>query len=86
MKTIRLNSIATPWLIVSLAATAWAAEPVSKAFIDGTGPGWKEMGEADFVHVNCAPDTWSWKEGIIHCTGQPVGVIRSQQTFTNFGR
>ncbi|MCH8045696.1 MAG: hypothetical protein IID44_18450, partial [Planctomycetes bacterium] len=25
-----------------------------KAVIDGTGPGWKVLGEADFVNVNCA--------------------------------
>src|SRR5487761_296091 len=55
-----------------------------KACIDGTGPGWKELAESDFVNVNCAPDTWSWKDGVIHCTGRPVGVIRSQKPLTNF--
>jgi hypothetical protein len=60
------------------------AADLSKASIDGTGPGWQPLTEADFVHVNCDPDTWSWKDGITHCTGSPVGVIRSQQTYTNF--
>ena len=60
------------------------AADLSKAFIDGTGPGWQTLTEADFVHVNCDPDTWSWKDGVTHCTGSPVGVIRSQQTYTNF--
>ena len=55
-----------------------------KACIDGTGPGWKELGEADFVNVNCNPDTWTWKDGDAHCTGQPVGVIRSQKEYANF--
>ncbi|OYV85326.1 MAG: hypothetical protein B7Z73_13780 [Planctomycetia bacterium 21-64-5] len=55
-----------------------------KACIDGTGPGWKELGESDFAHVNCDPETWSWKDGVIHCTGKPVGVIRSQKPYTNF--
>ena len=34
--------------------------------------------------VDCDPDTWSWKDGVTHCTGKPVGVIRSQTQYTNF--
>jgi hypothetical protein len=56
-----------------------------KATIDGTGPGWKALGEADFVNVNCAKDTWTWKEGgLVHCTGRPVGVMRTKKQYTNF--
>jgi hypothetical protein len=40
--------------------------------------------QADFTAVNCAPETWTWKDGVIRCTGQPVGVIRSVNTLTNF--
>ena len=57
---------------------------VPRAYLDGTGPGWKELGEDDFTDVNCEPDTWTWKDGVIHCTGQPVGVIRTQKPLTNF--
>src|SRR5688572_15672864 len=32
-------------------------EPPPKAFIDGVGPDWVDLGEADFVNVNCDPDT-----------------------------
>lgn len=52
--------------------------------LDGSGPGWKDLGEADFENVNCAADTWSWKNGLAHCTGKPVGVIRTTQPLTNF--
>jgi hypothetical protein len=55
-----------------------------RAFLDGTGPGWRELGAADFVNVNCDSDTWTWKDGQVHCTGQPVGVIRTQKPVTNF--
>lgn len=68
-------------LIVSPLA---AEEPVSQAIVDGQGPGWKDLAFADFVNVNCDPDTWSTKDGVIHCTGKPVGVIRSKQTHQNF--
>ena len=55
-----------------------------KAFIDGQGPGWRTLGEADFVPVNGAPDTWTWKDGLLTCSGQPIGVMRTQQRYTNF--
>jgi len=63
-----------------------AADPpaAAKPDLDGKGPGWKPLGEADFTNVNCNPDTWTWKEGVAHCTGTPVGVIRSRKIYTNF--
>ena len=71
--------------------TCWASAladdaPIAlpKASLDGTGPGWKALEEKDFTNVNCADDTWKWADGVIHCTGQPVGVIRSQKPVTNF--
>ena len=61
-----------------------SAGPAPKAFIDGTGPGWVALSEKDFTPVNGGPDTWSTKDGVIHCTGKPVGVTRSQKQYTNF--
>ena len=55
-----------------------------KACIDGTGPGWTQLGEDDFVNVNGEDDTWSWKDGVAHCTGKPIGVIRTEKEYTNF--
>lgn len=54
-----------------------------RAFIDGVGPGWRALGEADFVNVNCDPETWSWEAGVARCTGKPVGVIRTKRQMTN---
>ena len=53
------------------------------AMINGQGPGWRSMGETDFVNVNCADDTWSWKDGNAFCTGKPVGVIRTKKQYKN---
>src|SRR5256885_15141625 len=58
--------------------------PLPKAFIDGNGPGWRTLGETDFVNVNCAADTWSFKDGKIQCTGMPTGVMRMKEPVTNF--
>jgi len=72
-------------LVWTIAAFGRAGQPaLPKAYIDGLGPGWSELGEADFVNVNCDPDTWTWKEGTIFCTGHPVGVLRSRKPYTNF--
>lgn len=57
---------------------------LKKACIDGNGPGWRALGEADFENVNCDADTWKWVDGEAHCTGSPVGVIRTKEVFTNF--
>jgi hypothetical protein len=86
---LRLAS-ATFTATLLLAAAAGGDEPVAdqpvlpKAFIDGNGPGWRELGESDFQSVNCDPETWTWSEHGIHCTGSPVGVIRSKKPYTNF--
>jgi hypothetical protein len=70
---------------VSVMALAAAVRQESvKAFIDGTEPGWVTLGEQDFANVNCDPQTWTWKEGVAHCTGTPVGVIRTKKQYTNF--
>jgi hypothetical protein len=67
-----------------LAAACAQETPPSVAFIDGSEPGWRALGAADFAAVNCEPDTWTWNEdGMVHCTGSPVGVIRSQKIYTN---
>jgi hypothetical protein len=56
-----------------------------KAFIDGAaGPGWVALGEGDFTNVNCHEDTWTWNGGALHCTGNPVGVLRTLKQYTNF--
>src|SRR5262245_62056274 len=58
---------------------------LKKAFIDGTGHGWVALGADDFVNVNCDKDTWDWKkDGSLHCTGKPVGVLRTKKQYTNF--
>lgn len=72
------------WSAVSFCAFAEETTPVTSASISGQGPGWKTLGEDDFVNVNCHEDTWSWKDDTVHCTGQPVGVTRSIKQYTNF--
>jgi hypothetical protein len=79
-----MTSVACAALALSIAfQSSFAADNLPKATIDGTGPGWRALTEKDFANVNCEPTTWSWTNGLIKCTGQPIGVIRSVQTVTN---
>jgi hypothetical protein len=35
-------------------------------------------------NVNCAPETWTVKDGIIVCTGKPTGLLRSDKQYENY--
>jgi len=37
-----------------------------------------------WVNVNTDPDTWSVRDGILVCKGQPIGVMRSEKQYENF--
>ncbi len=61
-----------------------AVVAATRATIDDSQPGWRTLTEADFASVNSSDDTWSWKEGVLHCTGQPVSVLRTEKQYRNF--
>ena len=37
-----------------------------------------------WVDVNTSPETWSVKDGLLVCSGQPIGVMRSDRQYENF--
>lgn len=66
-------------------AASSAPVRVSAGFrIDDSQPGWRSLTNDDLVKVNSADDTWSWRDGVLHCTGKPVSVIRSKNQYRNF--
>lgn len=67
-----------------LASFAVSEDHLPKAFINGEGLGWKVLWEEDFVDVNGDEDTWTFKDGVIYCTGKPIGVRRTKEQYTNF--
>jgi hypothetical protein len=37
-----------------------------------------------WVNVNCAPETWSVRDSMIHCTGKPICELRTDRMYENF--
>jgi hypothetical protein len=55
-----------------------AAEPMQyrKLFNGKNLSGW--------INVNTAKDTWSVRDGLLVCTGHPIGVMRTDKQYENF--
>ncbi len=70
--------------VFSIRSNFLQSQTAPKAFIDGTGIGWRTLNEKDFARVNDTPDTWKWNGDFVKSTGKPIGVYRTQQKFTNF--
>ncbi len=51
-------------------------------------PGWRDLFNGKdltgWVNVNTAEDTWRVKDGILICSGRPIGVMRSDREYENF--
>jgi hypothetical protein len=87
MKPI-ISSVLISFCLISAVAAQEAPKqstpsPV-RAFIDDEAPGWRALEEQDFTRVNSAEDTWTWKPDGLHCTGQPISVLRTVKLYTNF--
>ena len=39
---------------------------------------------AGWIDVNTSPETWSVKDGLLVCTGKPIGVMRTDRQYENF--
>lgn len=83
--------IATTLVLLGLNGLVLAQEAVKpstpapvRAFMDDEAPGWRNLEKQDFARVNSAEDTWTWQADGLHCTGQPISVMRTANLFTNF--
>lgn len=61
-----------------LAASIFAADE------DGFVPLFNGKDLSGWVNANCAPETWTVKDGMIHCTGIPTGAMRTEKQYENF--
>ncbi len=63
--------------ITGCAAALQAAE-------DGFVPLFNGKDFGGWVNVNCAPETWTVRDGTIICTGTPTGVLRTEMQYENY--
>jgi len=63
-------------LLFAASAIARAGEGFEPLFNGRDLDGW--------VNVNCAPDTWRATNGLIYCTGTPIGELRTRRMYQNF--
>lgn len=42
------------------------------------------MDLSGWVDVNTSPETWSARDGLLVCSGKPIGVMRSERQYENF--
>jgi len=75
-----MRSAFVPAVLALLVSTAWGQEtgaPEFKSLFNGVDlTGW--------VDVNTAPDTWTVRDGVLVCSGHPIGVMRSERQYENF--
>ena len=63
-------------ILASKPATT-SAEPAFRDLFNG-----KDL--SGWVNVNTSPETWSVRDGMLICTGKPIGVLRTERQYENF--
>jgi hypothetical protein len=76
----RLLPLATAGLGVLLWTAATTAGVPAPGFVDL----FNGRDLAGWVNVNTRPDTWSVRDGVLVCSGRPIGVMRSERQYENF--
>ena len=58
--------------------------PAAAVDADGFRPLFDGRTLDGWTNINCAPSTWSVRDGMIHCTGKPIGELRTDRMYQNF--
>lgn len=80
MKHVRLCLMPFVVALCSFLGSAQAAEPGPFAYRDLFNG--KDL--TGWVDVNTSPETWSVRDGLLVCSGKPIGVMRSAKQYENF--
>ena len=73
----------TCWILMLVCAVPLAAAGAEKAE-EGFKPLFNGKDLTGWVRVNTAPSTWTVKDGMIVCSGKPIGEIRTTRMHQNF--
>lgn len=75
------SALRLPALLLLLATLSFSA---TRAEEDGFVPMFNGKDLSGWVNANCAPETWTVKDGMIFCTGTPTGALRTEKQYENF--
>ena len=73
-----------PWFVAFCAAAVLPTGFASADDADGFVPLFNEKDLSGWVLVNTPKDTWTVQDGMLVCSGKPIGEIRSEKMYQNF--
>src|ERR1043165_8041125 len=74
---MKSNAICAAIMLLFVTQLAAAEPPQFQDLFNGKDlTGW--------VNVNTDKDTWTVRDGLLVCTGKPIGVMRSEKQYENF--
>lgn len=80
---MNLRPASVLFVCTALVAFAFSAE-TPRPDADGFVPMFNGRDLTGWTNINCAPETWSVRDGKIYCTGKPVGGLRTVKQYENF--
>src|SRR5688572_28363265 len=80
-----IRSIRSFWRL-SIAVGVGVTSPTLLAGQDDPGmmPLFNGRDLSGWIGVNCAPDTWTVRDGMIHSSGKPICELRTTRMYENF--
>jgi hypothetical protein len=83
-RMIRMKRTRAFFVLLALASAISAVGQNPSQQNDGFMPLFNGKDFQGWVNVNCAPETWTVRDGMIQCTGIPTGVLRTTRQYENF--
>ena len=80
--------LSAKWLSLAIAVSVALSGSFESAFAQKDKEGFIKLFNgkdlSGWYNVNGAPETWSVKDGMIHCTGKPICTLRTEKQYENF--
>jgi len=72
----------------SLSRSTASPKPAPPGALSPEAPQWVDLFNgrdlSGWVNVNTGPTTWTVRDGLLVCSGRPIGVMRSKKQYENF--
>jgi hypothetical protein len=85
MPNLNHPTCSAPWVRFGAVACLCLTAYVSRG---EESPAWRDLFNGKdltgWIDVNTSPETWQVRDGLLVCSGQPIGVMRSDRQYENF--